>query len=894
MPRRRQRQKTKNFSLTDFDVTKQPEKGLAEASSASLLEDSHNDSEMIIKERMEKKRKLLEKRYARKTRVQAKTQRHNWDFSELVPPTSVEDQDQTGTGSSDQDPRTETQTEDISNLIEDDVQEEEDEENDQTLLTEDPPEKRRTLDVDNLVEFDTDEEKTPVKVQKDKDDAQPQPMENLLEEKRTFDGDNLLAFDTDEEETPVKKVKEKDDGQAEAQVVKHPREKKRTFESTSLVEFDTDEEEETLVVTRQKRSKRNPITDSDFQDITQTVQKVDTPDRQSAGIETAEASPAATKSYSLTQNESVVTRRSARISRENLSDVEKTLSRQERSSFINKSQTKKSKLPPIHNTPSPPQSPREQREEVSEEVIEEEMVESPERMVERKGRKSVYEAGLGMAGRSLLDGTVVFRPETESTRIASLSDFNLGPSSPLQRGQQMAKPGRDTSTPFAKAYRQEFLSKTAQVTGEERRVVRVNQTIDPQMPTPKILEVVKEARKSGLRSMRLSRYQSTIREDIIEGGTQTTPQVQDDNVEAGCQVTPGLMEQHSAVGNQNFSAEVNDSLTEEVNIELPQEDHNDESFQPNISNSGRKNPSPIIERRSEVEAEENDEEYSENDDEEVVEAEENDDEEVFEKEEMINNEDEMITDQVEVAEADPGAGSLAYLRLPEPGSSKALPKRREQKELRQATLERYLGDFRTTASPLVLSPLNSPQKEKAVEKPKAKPKSKTNKKADPGLIFGEKQIKFEYQRFSRYKLKKDAEKTLVKASKDFLNEALKQMSSFAEERGAETIHLCDIKRMMIQCQFIPSQEEDPKERDFHQTLHDIARFEQIEELIPCNRGLGWLTILIEFPTTTFDCRRNVSSERLLGAERREREEEEDVCRDFIRQNWWESEERREY
>ena len=772
---------------------------------------------------MEKKRKLLEKRYARKTR--AKAQRHNWDFSELVPPTPVEDQDQTGRGSSDQAPLTETQTENISNLIEDDVQEEKGEEIAPTQVVEDPPEKRQTFDVDNLVGH-----------------VQTEVMKDPREKKRTFESASLVEFDTDEEdETPVKTLKEKDDVHVETEVMKDPREKKRTFESVSLAEFDTDEEDETPVMTRQKRSKRNPITASDFQDITQTVQKVDTPDRQSAGIETSEASPAATKSFSVTQNESVVTRRSARISRENLSDVEKTLSRQERSSSINKSQTKKTKLPPILNTPSPSQSHRKQREEVSEE----EMLESPERLVERTGRKSVYQAGLGVAGRSLLDGTVVFRPETESTRIASLSDFNLGPSSPLQRGPQVAKPGRDTSTPFAKASRQEFLSKTAQVTGVERRVVRVNQTIDPDMPTPKILEVVKEARKSGLKSMRLSHYQSTIREDIIEGGTQTTPQVQDDNVEAGCQVTPGLMEQHSTAGNQTFSAEVNDSLTEEVNIELPQEDHNDESFQPNISNSGRKNPSPIIERRSEVEAEENDEEVlgEEENDEEYSE---NDYEEVVEKEEMMNNEDEMITDHVDVAEDDPGAGSLAYLRLPEPSSSKALPKRREQKELRQATLERYLGDFRTTASPLVLSPLNSPQKEKEVEKPKTKSKSKTNKKADPGLIFGEKQIKFEFQRFSRYKLKKDAEKTLVKASKDFLNEALKQMSSFAEERGAETIHLCDIKRMMIKCKFIPSQEEDPMERDFHQTLHDIARFEQIEELIPCNRGLGWLKILIEF------------------------------------------------
>ena len=51
--------------------------------------------------------------------------------------------------------------------------------------------------------------------------------------------------------------------------------------------------------------------------------------------------------------------------------------------------------------------------------------------------------------------------------------------------------------------------------------------IDPQLPTPQIAEVIREARKSGLRSMRVSLYDDKTRpvavEDIIDCGTQTSP-----------------------------------------------------------------------------------------------------------------------------------------------------------------------------------------------------------------------------------------------------------------------------------------------------------------------------------------------------------------------------------
>merc|ERR1711874_391207 len=58
------------------------------------------------------------------------------------------------------------------------------------------------------------------------------------------------------------------------------------------------------------------------------------------------------------------------------------------------------------------------------------------------------------------------------------------------------------------------------------------------------------------------------------------------------------------------------------------------------------------------------------------------------------------------------------------------------------------------------------------------------------------------------------------------------------ERGAANIHLCDIKRMMEQCGFVPSQEQDPHLRYFHEAIRDIARLEHVEELIPCNLGRG--------------------------------------------------------
>ena len=492
----------------------------------------------------------------------------------------------------------------------------------------------------------------------------------------------------------------------------------------------------------------------------------------------------------------------------------------------------------------------------------------PEAVEDGRRRKSVYQAGQNTSQQSLLFDQSEFRPVTESTRLASVSSVS-SLTLQLNNSPAGAKPGRDTSTPFI-TRRQQALSKSAvlNVPREDVGEKRANQTTAPRLTTPRVGSLVREARKSGLA------------EHIIEGATQTSPHLEAD---VGCQVTPSLAESSIAAlpaqvsalnGTSDLSAgekssglarrqQMNDLtniLAEEVNIDLPpeEEDGETEELQQNITNSGRRNPSPISERRNEVDEEEEEEEVfvdqhqgttgeedlvSVGDEEEVKDGHE-DGREVEEEledghedghEDVEEVEEEEVEKEVEEFAPVTAAGSsLASLTLPEASSSKAPPSSREVRELRQATLTRYLG-LQTSASPLV-SPLNSPEREKVVEKPK--PRQKAKKKEDPKLIFPPKQVKFEFQRFSRYKLKAEAESALVKASQDFLTEALLRMSRWAEERGAANIHLSDIKRMMEQCGFVSSEEQDPHLRYFHEAIRDIGRREHVEELIPCNLGRG--------------------------------------------------------
>ena len=62
-----------------------------------------------------------------------------------------------------------------------------------------------------------------------------------------------------------------------------------------------------------------------------------------------------------------------------------------------------------------------------------------------------------------------------------------------------------------------------------------------------------------------------------------------------------------------------------------------------------------------------------------------------------------------------------------------------------------------------------------------------------------KNIKFDFNRFSRYKLKKEAEEVLADASEDFLTIAMERLSVLAQERGSARIHLADIRRLMGEC-----------------------------------------------------------------------------------------------
>merc|ERR550532_1246487 len=107
----------------------------------------------------------------------------------------------------------------------------------------------------------------------------------------------------------------------------------------------------------------------------------------------------------------------------------------------------------------------------------------PDSVVEKNDgrRKSVYQSGLNTFQKSVVFDQSVFRPETESTRLAisSVSSVDFQSESPVG-----AKPGRDTSTPFI-TRRQQALSKSAvlNVIREELGEQRANQTTDPRMPS---------------------------------------------------------------------------------------------------------------------------------------------------------------------------------------------------------------------------------------------------------------------------------------------------------------------------------------------------------------------------------------------------------------------------
>ena len=606
--------------------------------------------------------------------------------------------------------------------------------------------------------------------------------------------------------------------------------------------------------------------------------------------------------------------------------------------------------PKLVNTPSPSvrRFTNVRDEEAVEEEVEEETLENIEKFVQNTGnrerRKSMYQAGLPNApveNSMVLENTKVFRPEVESTRIANASNVSklsnsvfdsthLGLQSPMA-----AKPGRDTSTPChtetraGQRARARGLSRTEVVAAANTSDAgpRMNKTagaahqqqlqpiteIDPHLPTPQIMEVIREARKSGVRSsMRVSMHAKSVlpAEDFMEGGTQTSPGFGDQlevpeenpgNMETGCQVTPGLeatdigqrstmsksmpnkansssnekrdtSSRNATVAGFSISteeslekaahrrSEINDivnSLNEEVNIDLPAGEENEDTLENglDITSSGRKNPSPLVERRNEVEV---DITVNETHDEEVDEDQAEDEESVAgagpghvgklpqdvgsthlapDTAEVVTEEEEEEEDNVDISA--PADRSLDYLQLPSPSQSKSLPSSQERREMRQATLTRYLGTRDPAASPLAGStPAISPAKKPPPQAEKPKPKQPRKPKAQPKSVFPAKNIKFEYHRFSRFKLKPAADNALVASSEAFIKQCMEKMSGFAAERGAEKIHMCDIKRMMAECGFVKPEEEDPNNRDFYYELREVAKDRQVAELIPCSKGAG--------------------------------------------------------
>ena len=279
--------------------------------------------------------------------------------------------------------------------------------------------------------------------------------------------------------------------------------------------------------------------------------------------------------------------------------------------------------------------------------------------------------------------------------------------------------------------------------------------------------------------------------------------------------------------NKDKSQELVNSFAE-VDIEQEEDvsDH-DSSDQVELNITGRKNPSPVLERRPEVEVESDDDDFHDGEDE-------------LESEDEQNIEAEAKNSDMDSPPPTPPAfspdtsGPVVRPVPVLPAQERVLPNAKERKEMRQATLARYLGIQDVTARQ-GLDTLLTPQlpKKKITTSPKPKPV-----KPKPKTTFPAKNIKFDFNRFSRFKLKKDAEEILTEASQDFMDLAMSRLSDLAKARGADKIHLCDIRKLMGECGFVKPVEEDPANRYLNSTLREVVREDLIRELIPCSVGDG--------------------------------------------------------
>ena len=72
-------------------------------------------------------------------------------------------------------------------------------------------------------------------------------------------------------------------------------------------------------------------------------------------------------------------------------------------------------------------------------------------------------------------------------------------------------------------------------------------------------------------------------------------------------------------------------------------------------------------------------------------------------------------------------------------------------------------------------------------------KSKKSKEAIKTTFPAKKTMK-QFSRFSRYKIKKEAEDLVLESSEDFVELAMVRLKQLSVERGDSKIQLCDIRR----------------------------------------------------------------------------------------------------
>ena len=190
-------------------------------------------------------------------------------------------------------------------------------------------------------------------------------------------------------------------------------------------------------------------------------------------------------------------------------------------------------------------------------------------------------------------------------------------------------------------------------------------------------------------------------------------------------------------------------------------------------------------------------------------------------------------DEVEAAEDedddDDLPGNEEAVDVVPPASSRTLATSKERRAQREANLERYLGLRDSTVRGVSGGATPKLQVTKPVPKKKPQPKAKAE------TTFPFKQTKFDFNRFSRFKLKQEAEPVLLDASEDFMEIAMERLRALAAARGAEKVQLCDIRRYMGECGFVPPVEQDPTQRILFGAIRETVKEEVVLQLIPMRR-----------------------------------------------------------